>query len=151
MGMRAELKAACLDLAADLNAALKTAGLPQLAAVIGPDDLDTRKRPRMVVSVAGSRDRTAYTSGRSYSVEERLTVSFAVELSGTEDDALAYEEILLPAIAGAWDDLDTAMTSARLGGWYPTGGALEQDPAGDDERERVVLMEFEATLEWAGG
>ena len=150
MGLRTQLKTACLALTATVNAALVVAGLDELSGMVSPDDLDTGRlnAPRIVVSMAGPRERGAYTSGKDYYVEERLTVEFTLQMEGTEDEALAYEDAILPVLRGAWAALETAVTLANLGEWYPEAGDLGQDDDGDDDRQRAVTMRFRALLEW---
>lgn len=150
MSIRAELQAACVGLKADVDAALTAAGLDTLKSMAAPDDEETGRLrlPRIVVRLDGARIRTAYQNGRTPAVEETLTVTFDLQLDGTESEAIAYEDVLVPIIRSAWQDLDDGLSSGRLGAWYPSGGDLSQDPDGDDDTQRLVSMQFDAMVEW---
>jgi len=149
----AQLLDACLGMETAINAALNTAGLVTLRAVLeAGDDSKTKgnARPRCLVTLAGVRDRgNEAMGGQVTSTVERLDVTYTVELDGTEREALAYEGVVASVLRGAKATINGAVDDATVELWALAPGSLDRDEERKNTRGGwTVTIPVTVQMQW---
>ena len=148
-----QLQQACLGLAATINAALTEAELTPLDEMVAGDSQASgkpasNKRPRIVVSLAGSHGREAMSGIGGGLVLDTVTVEFAVQIDGTEALALAYEGVVAGVVRAEQATLRAAVTDASLDRWLLTDGSLERDETRRNAKGWTAMVAALATMQW---
>ena len=139
MGELTSLRAACLGLAEELDAALVAADLEPLTGLYGDPPPAAALAPFGVVSLAGWHGRRAPAAeGRV----TRLKLTLRLHTVGGEGVALGYEEQAATVLAGAREAVAAALTGATLTEWRLGWGQSQADPdRGADAWRTDIVMD----------
>jgi len=148
----AQLLAASLGLETAINAALTTASLPVLRDMVeAHEDPKTGRNawPRCVVTLSGERARQAEGIGNHTVTSEALDVLFAVQMDGSEAEALAYEGVVAGTLRAARATVKAAVTDAQIDSWELAPGSLQRDTERKNARVAwTITIPVAVAMQW---